>query len=427
MPPRESGSEILKQAKRAFDEGHYTQVLNLLTSLDLSGLNNEKKVETLTMLGIAHFETGAHAEAMTHIKEALALKPHHARALDAYGDLLQEEGKIYPAITKYRAATKADPSVWEPYFHWGYLLKRMGSHKAALRKFEATLKRNPEHVEAYLHAGDCAFQLGFFKEALGFYEVAEKKGGLTSELSTRLGNVFLNLDLEEKAVEAYEQAIKLDPLESAGYENWGLVLHRQGDLEAAARKFEEGLLHSPQSPTLLLRHGEVLIASGQYKEALNPLEKAYKILLEKTEGEWAFHWSSILADCAYILGFAHRKLGNTEKARGFFLIALRYAPNHIDALGELSVLRGVYREHHMKWDFVLEGKVQTPRGPKTGLRAYRVAALTLDEALRYVKECEEEIQGSLKTKEVTQSDQVASYAGVLARGPLFLMGRETQK
>jgi hypothetical protein len=151
-----------------------------------------------------------------------------------------------------------------------------------------------------------------------------------------------------------------------------------------------------------------------------------EILLEKMEGEWAGHWASIIADCAYMLGFAHRKLADEKGAREYFLMALKYIPNHIDALAELALLRGVYREHHVKWDFVLEGKVEVPAGRKTGLRAYRVAALSIEEALRYVKECEVEIQGNLKAKEVTQSEQVASYAGVLARGPLFVVGRTSK-
>jgi len=107
-------------------------------------------------------------------------------------------------------------------------------------------------------------------------------------------------------------------------------------------------------------------------------------------------------------------------------MALKFSPNHLSALEELASMRGVYREHHVKWEFVLEGKVNTENGKALGLRAYRVAALNLEEAVKYAKECEEEIQGKTIAKDASHREQVASYAGVLARGPLFLIGNATQ-
>lgn len=427
MSPRDSVGDEYEKVKQAFQGGHFSQVLNLLSNFNLETLSQEKKLEALSMMGIAYFETGDGEEALRKIKQALAIHPHYAMALDAYGDILQEQGKLHAAIAKYRAAIAADSALWEPYFHWGYLLKKMGSPKAALRKLQTAIEKNPDHTESQIHAGDCAFQLGRYEEALTHYEAGRKKGGESAELFTRIGNVYLNLGDRDKAMQAYEASIKADPMEGSGYENIGLILHQEGKFQDAERKIEEGLIHAPQSPTLLLRHGEILITLGKFKEALNPLLKALEFLLEKADGEWALHWASILADAAYMLGFAQRKLGDPLASKEYFLMALRYAPNHVDALGELAVLRGVYREHHVKWDFVLEGKIDSGKSKRTGLRAYRVAALTLDEALRYAKECEDQIQGNVKAKEVSHTEQVASYAGVLARGALFLIGRGSKK
>lgn len=413
---------IFEKAQKAFDEEHFTQVINLLASAPLEKLSAKEKADVFYFLGASYYQTGNIEAGVKNLKEAITLNRHHAPALDALGNYFADEGNHHAAISRYRLAVQANPSLWEPYFHWGYLLKKIGSPKAALRKFLTVVEKNPDHDESWLHAGDCAFQLSRFEDALQYYATALQKGKPTGDLLTRIGNTYSLLGDRKKAMQGYKQAISVDPMEGSGYENWGLLLQQQGKLDEAAAKYEEGLIHAPDSPTLLLRHGEVLLQLGKAKEAILPLEKAMKILDERMEGDWALHWTGITADCAYSLGAAKRKLKDEKSARKYLEMALKYSPNHTDALNELAMMRGIYREHHMKWEFVLEGKVHSEKGEVMGLRAYRVAALTLQEAMKYAKEMEEEIQGKTIAKDVSKNEQTASYAGVLARGPLFLIG-----
>lgn len=414
--------DIFEKARKAFDEEHFSHVINLLSSAPFETFPPKTAADGLYLLGVSLYQTGNVTEGVQTLKKGLSRNPHHAPTLDALGNYFADQGKHHAAISRYRAATAADPTLWEPYYHWAYLLKKIGSPKAAFRKFKIAIEKNPDHVESYLHAGDCAFQLGQFDEALRYYATAAQKGEPTGDLLTRIGNTYSLLGDRKRAMKAYQQSIAVDPMEGSGYENWGLLFHQQGKLKEAAEKYEEGLIHAPDSPTLLLRHGEVLLQMEKYKEAVLPLEKALKILEEKMEGEWALHWTGIIADCTYSLGAAKRKLGDEKAARKYLAMALKFSPNHLSALQELAMMRGIYREHHVKWEFVLEGKVNTDNGKVLGLRAYRIAAITLEEAMKYAKELEEDIQGKTIAKDVSHSEQIASYAGVLARGPLFLIG-----
>lgn len=422
MNPQKSHEENFEKGKEAFAKGDFANAVDYFSRINPDVLAADDRPNALLLHGLSLYETGARRDALKKIKDALALNPHFAAALDAWGNILSDEGKFYAAIARYRSATKADPALWLPYFHWGYLLKKMGSPKAALRKFTAALARNPEELDLYIHAGDCSFQLSRFDEALSFYLAAKEKGGASTDILSRIGNVYLLLGNNEEAVNAYKTSIELNPQEGSGYENWGLLLQKEGKLDEAAAKYEEGLRAVPDFPTLLLRHGELLVTVGKPREAIPPLEKALGIFLGKVEGEWGVQWASILAECAYTLGFAYKQIGLKDKGKECFMTALHYSPNHLNALQELAILRGIYREHHLAWEFVVEGEVDgNHRGAMKGLRAYRVAAIDLNEAIGYASECERDIKGTLRPKDVTHTGQVATYAGVLARGPLVLL------
>lgn len=417
----ESDKDSIRKATQAYEAKAYGQAVDLFSKIDFNKIPSTERSELLYMFAVSLHESGNHDTAVQKVKDALTLNPYGASALSAYGKWLAEEGKNHAAIARYRAAIKSNPNLWEPYYQWGYLLKKLGSHKAALRKFLTAIEKKPEHAEAYIHAGDCAFQLGQYNEALSYYENAKERGAPLAYVLFRIGNAYQLLGKKDKAIENYKACLTEDPNQGDAYENWGVLLGQEGKLPEALAKYEEGLRHDAKSPTLLLRYGEALVKVGKLKEAIVPLEEAIAILEEKIEGEWGLQWSAILADCACVLGGAYSRTGDETKARTNFKLALRHVPNHLDALQGLAALHGIYRENHVAWEFVVEGKIETEGKRMKGLRAYQVAALNLDEALKYVEECEEEIQGKLSPRDITHSDQITAYAGVLARGPLFLV------
>lgn len=413
--------DFVKQAKEAVRRGEFDKALDLLKQVSFDKIPSAEKPEILLLLAISFYETGDLVQAIYKAKEAVKLDPHFAPGYDALGNFLLNTGKLQAAIGRYRTAIKMDPDLWFPYYHWGIVLRKMGNVRAAYRKFKEAISKNPDDFDLFLDAGDCAFQLNRLQEALKLYQSFLEKGGKPASVFPRIGNAYLLLGNHEKAVEAYRQTIVLDPKDGAGYENWGLLLQKEGKLKEAEKKYREGLFHAPEFPTLLFRLGELLLEMGKPEEAVKPLEKAMGAFLENDRDEWGVQWDFVLAECAYQLGYAYKQLGESQKAREQFITALRFSPNHLKALEQIAELRGIYRERHVSWEFVVEGDIQNSREKVRGLRAYRVAALTLEEAEQYAAECEEEIKGDLKIRDVTHGGQIACYAGVLARGPLLFL------
>jgi tetratricopeptide (TPR) repeat protein len=414
--------DFIKKAREAIGRGEFDKALDYLKQVSFDAVPLKEKPEIHLLISVSLYETGQVKQAILEAKEALRLDPHFAPAYDALGNFLLNEGKLQAAMGRYRYATRVNPGLWFPYYHWGTVLKKMGNLRAAYRKFKEAISKNPDDLEVFLDAGDCAFQLNLLQEALKFYQIFLTRGGGAAAVFPRIGNAYLLLGNHEKAVEAYKQSIALAPEEGSGYEHWGLLLQKEGKLKEAEEKYKEGLYHAPDFPTLLFRLGELLVEKGKPEEAVKPLEKALGIFLEKDREEWGVQWNFILAECAYQLGYAYRKLTETDKAKKQFAIALRFSPNHLKALEQIAELRGIYREHHVSWEFVVEGDVQNSQDDNVkGLRAYRVAALTIEEAKEYVLSCEEEIKEPLKLRDITRSGQVACYAGVLDRGPLLFL------
>ena len=72
----------------------------------------------------------------------------------------------------------------------------------------------------------------------------------------------------DSALLAYEQAAKLAPSDPEIEHNWGTVLLRRGDPEAAARHFERAIELNPESADSLFNLGVALEGTGQADQAV---------------------------------------------------------------------------------------------------------------------------------------------------------------
>jgi tetratricopeptide (TPR) repeat protein len=127
----------------------------------------------------------------------------------------------------------------------------------------------------YFRFGEALAQLGRTDEAIGRYE--EALGLNQSHLPSLEAVAPLYVASEEwpKASKSLKQILQLtggqgEPARLARvYANLGIVEHRQGSAEKAARRFDKALELAPNDVTALLGYAEILLARKDWPNLLN--------------------------------------------------------------------------------------------------------------------------------------------------------------
>lgn len=69
------------------------------------------------------------------------------------------------ALKKFRAATRADPSMFEAHTYVGYANRKLGNHDDALQAYEQALQLNPDYPHAIEYQGEAFLGLNRIEEA----------------------------------------------------------------------------------------------------------------------------------------------------------------------------------------------------------------------------------------------------------------------
>ena len=116
----------------------------------------------------------------------------------------------------------------------------MADHESAAKAFEAVLATNPESVEALRGLAGLAVEREDFDQALDYQARLIEKGERSPEL----------------------------------FYNTGLLLHKSGQFDDAARLYREALDERAEFPEALLNLGHVLKSQGQQEQAQDCWKRA---------------------------------------------------------------------------------------------------------------------------------------------------------
>jgi tetratricopeptide (TPR) repeat protein len=155
-------------------------------------------------LGTALQHQGKRDEAAKSYRQALALEPDYAEALNNLGNVLKDQGKPDDAAQAYRRALAIKPDYTEAHYNLGCLLTREYRPDEALACYRKALDLKPDYAEPLNALG------------LALYE----QGGLA------------------EAKVCYRRALDLKPDFPEAHFNHGLVLLLEGKLRHGWEEFE---------------------------------------------------------------------------------------------------------------------------------------------------------------------------------------------
>jgi tetratricopeptide (TPR) repeat protein len=202
-------------------------------------------------------QQGRRAEALACFRQALRLRPDHARAHHNLGVALAEEKKYAEAAASLREALRCQPHYAEAHYNLGNTLGELGRAEEAVASYREAIRCRPDYVDALNNLGLALTRLGRAGEAA----------------------VFLR------------QVVRLKPDFAEGYNNLGLTLAERGDFAAAETCYEQALRLNPRYAEAHTNLGSAFKEQGRLEEAL----ACYELALDLDPDAVTPHWNRALA------------------------------------------------------------------------------------------------------------------------------------
>ncbi|GMV64619.1 MAG: hypothetical protein AMXMBFR75_04240 [Candidatus Hinthialibacteria bacterium] len=263
-------------------------------ALELHPNNQQLRYE----IGMSYLRSGSTTEALPYFQRVVQDAPEatlksQAYTLQAYIALV--DGSTAEAEKNFRAAIEAWPSNLPAIRGFGHLMSDSSRYKEARELFEMAVAQEPEDATLYI-------QLGIVCDKLNDIEGAEK---------------------------AAEAAAQIAPEYAECYNFLGYMYAERGiKLDKALELIQKAMKLEPDNPNITDSLGWVYYQMGDYKKAVETLEKAASLISEEYK-----RGSSVIYEH---LGDAYSKVGGAVKAREMWKLAAEGDPKSRTASDKLE-------------------------------------------------------------------------------------------
>jgi tetratricopeptide (TPR) repeat protein len=164
-------------------------------------------------LGRAYFTDGRFREAKPSFQKVLALSPHHDKAEDYLGLVLESENQREEAVQAYKNSIawqkESGHESEHPYLHLAMLFDRQGNSEQAIGPLLEGLKINPQSALLHDQLGQVLMHLGRFKEASQQLEKGVKLDPRNASAHFQLGRAYRQLGIMGRAKAEFAKAQEL--------------------------------------------------------------------------------------------------------------------------------------------------------------------------------------------------------------------------
>jgi len=322
-----------------------------LLELDKFHSSNSETVDSLTLYGLAHAETGDlesaeklfnkalkidpdavaprfnlakiyiqrknFDQARQYLKEIIERDKEYVQAYYLLARLETSTGHRDDGLKVYQALVKADPKQPQAYYMIGMLQIDMGDLDAAEKTVEHIISAFKDRPEGYRLKGMLLYRQGKNEDAILALETSLKsqQHPLTYFF---LGLSQYGLDRLELALNQFQKALDLNPDFERARILISMILLKQKRIDDAIIEIQKVLRNNQNSAYAHNILGSAYLAKGQYDEGMAELEKATEI-------------DPNLADAHMKIGLFHMATGEEAEGEADLLKAVEVAPEVLNS------------------------------------------------------------------------------------------------
>jgi tetratricopeptide (TPR) repeat protein len=227
--------------------------------------------------GVVVRALGDKLEALEHFRRAVELNPNLAQARTNLGELLVELGRPQEALEHCQAALVLEPEMVEAHINLGNVLRGLGRLGEASRSYLEALRLDPFRGQAAAGLGLAAFRRDAWEEALDWFRRAVELEPRSIELLRYLAEAEAVCRLYPEVRETCQRILEIDPDYELAHNVLGYILHEEGQLEEALRRYETALRLEPDLSIAHHNIGVLQVEMGNPVEAEAHLRRTLQL------------------------------------------------------------------------------------------------------------------------------------------------------
>ena len=156
--------------------------------------------EALYLSGVSCLQSNDLPGATAHLRDLLALDPHHVPGWCALGECLFRANKREASLIAFKKAVAIDPACWPAWFNLGLLHQDAAQFEEAQSAYRRVLELQATHEQSHLNMATVLQETGHLEAAWPHYQAAyainpDALGRIAHALtSAPQGQLFLSLD-----------------------------------------------------------------------------------------------------------------------------------------------------------------------------------------------------------------------------------------
>ena len=225
-------------------------------------------------LGVALGSTGQTAEALQVLGDAISREPQNELLFYERAQIEGRSGDITRAEAELRKALALRPDYADALNNLGSMLAQSGDPAGAENNFRRALAVNPYEAETRANLGRLLAAKGSLMEASFQFQRSIELSPNDAEVHLDYAIALLQENHGADAEQHIRAALKINPASPRGHDLMGQLAVMRGQHAQARAEFEAALKSDPNFGPAQLDLAEILIESGDIKDAVPWLERA---------------------------------------------------------------------------------------------------------------------------------------------------------